>query len=148
MPKPLLARRCLKFAVLLLLVICLTDCLGEGELGRTGKLLPENIDCKPALRLVANRPFAARSGPMEIHALAVMAGCKSQLENVTSSQEAALVSEVFVPFVLEGGGVATSRSKQQLQNALVAKVNARLGGHIVSDVLVYRMSWKEYLPAD
>lgn len=102
--------------------------------------------CQPALRLVTERPFSARSGPMEVHAIAVVAGCRSNLERLTPEKERELVTAVFEPFLLEKGG-ASSRGELNLRHELVSQINSQVAEDLVSDAFVYRLSWKESIPS-
>lgn len=119
----------------------------RGKVAREGTFMgKENLSvssvCKPALRLVSGRPFTARSGPMEVHAIAVIAGCEEKLQKFARTEEEALITTVLIPFVLEKGG-ATSQHPMSSQSKLVADMNSMLGEELVSDVVVYRISWTE-----
>jgi hypothetical protein len=134
----------INMGLLLLLGVCVTSCLSRQDV-----IKPVNqekgADCQPTLKMVTGHPLSARSGPMEVHVLAVLAGCRADLQKITSAEETALVSEIFQPFALEGGGVGDPMKSGA---HLAKQINARLGENLVSDVLVYRTSWREHLPAN
>jgi len=139
-----LQRTLVSLAAVLSVSACVCACAQEGRLVATKDQDPA---CQPGLRLVTGRPFSARSGPLEVHAIAVIAGCKSKLETIAPDKEKELVSRVLAPFVLEQGGV-TSRQAVAPQIKLVADINSVLDEDLVADAVVYRLSWTERIPGD
>lgn len=143
--RPLL-RSVAELAAVLFVSACVSACIQEGHLVASEDQYKASA-CQPALRLVTGRPFSARNGPMEVHALAVVAGCKSKLQKIAPNKEEELVTRVLAPFVLEQGG-ATSRHAMPSQAELVADINSFLGEELVTDAAVYRLSWTERIPSD
>jgi hypothetical protein len=98
--------------------------------------------CTPGFVEVSDGPFVARSGPLELHAVGLLVGCKERLGSLTDANREKIVSEILIDALLR-----ESQPRSPLvRGRIVRAVNELLGEQVVSDVFIYRTSFVEYGP--